>query len=474
MSQHTFFWHDYETFGINPSWDRPAQFAGIRTDDQLQAISDPLVIYCKPAPDVLPTPDACLVTGITPQIASVNGVVEAEFIAKIHQQLALPGTCGAGFNSIRFDDEVTRYTLYRNFFDPYAREYQYDCSRWDIIDLARMTFALRPDGVEWPRNDTGVPSFKLENLAAANGISHDSAHDALSDVSATIEFAKLLRSAQPKLFDWLFTLRNKHKVAQQIDVRSGKPIVHTTRMYPSSNGCTSLVMPLIYESRNKSSVLVYDLRYDPEEFLDLDSEALYHRLFTPVKELSESDSRLPVKSLKINHCPAIAPINTINDRGLARINLDLDLCARHREKILTATTFAERVEQAYSSREFELKDDVDQALYSGFFTDHDKKQIQRVHNSNPDEIATAEFMFNDSRLPELLFRYRARNWPQSLNSEEAERWKIHCTARLHDPAIGLESYFERIDKLREMHLGQKRVEGILSDLESWADSLLSV
>jgi len=473
MSQHTFFWHDYETFGINPSWDRPVQFAGIRTDDQLQAVGEPLVVYCKPVPDVLPTPDACLVTGITPQIALEQGVVEAEFIAKIHEQLALPGTCGVGFNSIRFDDEVTRYTLYRNFLDPYAREYQYDCSRWDIIDLTRMTFALRPDGIEWPYNETGDPSFKLENLAAANGVSHGSAHDALSDVYATIEFAKLLRSAQPKLFDWLFTLRNKHKVAQQIDVRTGKPIVHTTRMYPSSDGCTSLVMPLIYESRNKSSVLVYDLRHDPEEFLDLDSETLYHRLFTPVKELSETETRLPVKSLKINHCPAIAPLNTIDERGAERINIDLDLCARHREKILTATTFAERVERAFSSREFEATLDVDRALYSGFFTDHDKKLIQRVHKSSPAKIATAELRFDDSRLPELLFRYRARNWPESLNSVETERWKTHCSARLHDPDNGLEPYFKRITKLREKHHDQKRAEGILNDLESWADSLLS-
>ncbi len=449
------------------------QFAGIRTDDQLQAAGDPLVVYCKPVPDVLPTPDACLVTGITPQIALERGIVEAEFIAKIHEQLAQPGTCGAGFNSIRFDDEVTRYTLYRNFLDPYAREYQYDCSRWDIIDLTRMTFALRPDGIEWPCNETGVPSFKLENLAAANDVSHDSAHDALSDVYATIEFAKLLRSAQPKLFDWLFMLRNKHKVAQQIDVRTAKPILHTTRMYPSSDGCTSLVMPLIYESRNKSSVLVYDLRHDPEEFLELDSETLYHRLFTPVKELSETETRLPVKSLKINHCPAIAPLNTIDERGAERINLDLDRCAYHREKILTATTFAERVERAFSSREFETALDVDRALYSGFFNDHDKRLIQRVHKSSPAEIATAEFSFDDSRLPELLFRYRARNWPESLNSEEAERWKTHCSTRLHDPDNGLEPYFKRIAKLREKHHDQKRVAGILNDLESWADSLVS-
>jgi len=165
----SFYWHDYETFGVDPCRDRPAQFAGQRTNRDLEPIGEPLVVYCKPARDVLPSPMSCLITGITPQRAERDGLIEAEFAARLHEELAEPGTCAAGFNSIRFDDEFTRNLLYRNFYDPYAREWENGNSRWDIIDLARMCYALRPAGVEWPRHADGAASFRLEDLSGPGG-----------------------------------------------------------------------------------------------------------------------------------------------------------------------------------------------------------------------------------------------------------------------------------------------------------------
>ncbi|MGL4994969.1 MAG: exodeoxyribonuclease I, partial [Deefgea sp.] len=182
---HTFFWHDYETFGAVPRLDRPSQFAGIRTDGELNEIGEPLMIYCQPANDFLPDPFACLLTGITPQTCLEKGVPENQFANQIERELATPGTIGVGYNTIRFDDEVTRYLFWRNLMDPYAREWQNDCSRWDLLDVVRATYALRPAGIEWPINEEGKVSFKLEMLSAANGLVHEAAHDALSDVRAT-------------------------------------------------------------------------------------------------------------------------------------------------------------------------------------------------------------------------------------------------------------------------------------------------
>ena len=269
-----------------PGVDRPAQFAGLRTDEALNEVGDPLVIYCKPARDVLPHPEACLLTGITPQLAGAKGELEPEFIARIHAELAQPGTCGVGYNTLRFDDEVTRNTLYRNFYEPYAREWQQGNSRWDLIDLVRMTHALRPEGMEWPQHDDGRPSFRLEDLTVANGIGHESAHDALSDVRATIGLARLIRDRQPRLYDWLFQLRNKRKAAAQLDLVEHKPVLHTSRMYLSETGCTTLVMPLVSEPGNNNGVLVYDLRRDPRPFIDLGVEDLCDRLFTRAEDCS--------------------------------------------------------------------------------------------------------------------------------------------------------------------------------------------
>ncbi len=471
----TLYWHDYETFGVDPKRDRPAQFAGLRTDEALNEVGEPLVIYCKPARDVLPHPEACLLTGITPQLAEAQGILEPEFIARIHAELVQPGTCGVGYNTLRFDDEVTRNTLYRNFYDPYAREWQQGNSRWDLIDLVRMTYALRPEGIEWPRHDDGRPSFRLEDLAVANGIGHESAHDALSDVRATIGLARLIRDRQPRLYDWLFQLRNKRKVAEQMDLVGHEPVLHTSRMYLSETGCTTLVMPLVGEPGNNNSVLVYDLRQDPSPFLALDVEGLRDRMFTRAEDLPEGVERLPVKSVKINKCPALAPQKTLDEVATKRIAIDLAACARHYDLLSADKGFMQRVAQAYNSREFSPAGDVDLALYEGFLNDADRPLLANVRDASPQELAQTRFDFHDQRLPELLFRYRARNWPETLSVDEAQRWESFRRHRLQDAngggSITLAEYHERIALLRGEREGDAAAQRILDAMDEWATIL---
>ncbi|MBW8723072.1 MAG: exodeoxyribonuclease I, partial [Polaromonas sp.] len=292
MSSHTFLWHDYETFGINPRRDRPAQFAGIRTDAELNEIGEPLMIYCKPANDYLPDPESCLLTGITPQLCLERGVAEHEFAAKIEAVLAEPGTIGVGYNTIRFDDEVTRHLFWRNLMDPYAREWQNDCGRWDLLDVVRMCYALRPEGIAWPRkpderfpDDPSVtrPSFKLEDLARANGLMHDAAHDALSDVRATIALARLIRRAQPKLFDFALSLHKKDRVATELGLptspQTAQPFLHVSGMFPPERGCMAVMWPLATHPTNKNELLAWDLSQDPGELPLLDVATLRQRLF---------------------------------------------------------------------------------------------------------------------------------------------------------------------------------------------------
>ena len=236
MSELSFFWHDYETFGAVPRRDRPAQFAGLRTDADLNPIDAPLMCHCRPAPDFLPEPEACLLTGILPQECLEKGLPEHAFADAIERQLARPGTVGVGYNSIRFDDEVTRFLFWRNLIDPYAREWQNQCGRWDLLDVLRCARALRPEGIEWPMHEDGRASFKLEHLTRANGLDHDSAHDALSDVRATVALARLLKTAQPKLWDFCLRLRRKDAVLDEIAAAQsqGRPFLHVSGMYAPS------------------------------------------------------------------------------------------------------------------------------------------------------------------------------------------------------------------------------------------------
>ncbi len=483
----TFYWHDYETWGIDPRRDRAVQFAGVRTDEELNPVGEPLVLFSKPADDMLPHPEAALVTGLTPQAALAEGVCEAEFMAAIHRELAQPGTCGVGYNSIRFDDEFTRYGFYRNFIDPYGREWQNGNSRWDLIDVVRLTRALRPDGIEWPTHEDGSPSFRLEELTAANGISHAAAHDALSDVHATIALARLIREHQPRLYHYLFHMRNKHKIAGQLSVAEKHPLLHVSSRYPASQGCIAMVVPVAHHPVNKNGIIVYDLRHDPRPLLELEAEEIRERLFTPREELADDAVRIPLKTLHINKCPVLVPMNTLTENAVREWAIDVAAGERHLEMIRRADNLEQKIQAVHAPRDLERQQgasgspwggdgDPDQALYGGgFFSDADRRQIERVRMSNPKELATAAFTFADSRLPEMLFRYRARNWPDTLSGEERKKWDEFRRRRLSDPQLGgisLNEYREKVARMMvEPALGQRDRE-ILSALADWPDLIL--
>ncbi|VAX10381.1 Exodeoxyribonuclease I [hydrothermal vent metagenome] len=471
----TFYWHDYETWGTDPRRDRPAQFAGIRTDEDLNVVGKPLMIYCKPANDILPQPDACMVTGILPQKALAEGVCEADFMASIYAQLVRPGTCGVGYNSIRFDDEFTRYGLYRNFFDPYAREWQNGNSRWDIIDMVRLTYALRPEGIEWPKYEDGTPCFKLEKLTVANSIVHAAAHDALSDVHATIALAKLIKDRQPRLFDYIFNLRNKRLLDQQFDLRAKTPVLHVSSMFPAEFGRIAMVAPVARHPTNKNGVIVFDLRHDPRPFLELSVESLHERLFTPAAELPEGVERVPLKMVHLNKSPVVVPMNTLTPEAAERWQIDVAAGERHVQALCDAVGFDEKVRQAHGMHKFESASDPDHDLYGGFFGDSDRRLIDVVRKTRPQNMGGLELAFDDRRLPEMLFRYRARNWPNTLSAEENIRWDEFRRARITESdgggSITLADYRERIAALKSDSALSEEQLSLLDDLSNWGESI---
>jgi exodeoxyribonuclease-1 len=468
----SFYWHDYETSGTDPRRDRPVQFAGQRTTPDLEPIGEPLSIYCRPARDVLPQPAACLVTGITPQHADRQGVIEAEFAARINEELALPGTCAAGYNSIRFDDEFTRNLLYRNFYDPYEREYKNENARWDIIDLARMCYALRPQGIDWPQREDLTPSFRLEDLTAANGLGHEHAHDALSDVHATIAFARLLRTRQPRLWNFYFALRRKQRAFELLDYAHRTPVLHVSSRYPAERGCLAIVAPLALHPERATSVIVYDLGVDPTPLLELGADEIADRLFTPRADLPEGVSRIPLKAVHANKSPALAPLSVLKDVDIARIGLDPNLCMAHLQLLNKATGLPEKLRQVFASpRDERGIADPELSIYSGFASDADKRLFSEVRRTPPVELGRRDFGFRDPRYAELLFRYRARNWPQTLAADENQRWEEFCRARLTQStpitALTLEQYFAEIVAARTNPATTDAQRALLDQLDAW-------
>jgi len=478
MSARTFFWHDYETFGVVPRRDRPAQFAGIRTDAELNEIDEPVMIYCKPAPDYLPDPGACLLTGITPQLCLERGLPEHEFAARIERELARPGTVGVGYNTIRFDDEVTRFMFWRNLIDPYSREWRNDCGRWDLLDVVRLTRALRPEGIEWPTREDGTGSFRLEDLSRANGLAHEAAHDALSDVRATIALARLIRQRQPRLFDFAFGLRRKDRVAAELGLPTApghaRPFLHVSGMFGAERGSLAVMWPLASHPTNRNELLAWDLAYDPRELATLDVETIRQRLFTRSADLPEGVTRLPVKSVHLNKSPmVVGNLRTLTPQMAERWHIDMAQAMRHAE-LAAALPDMSAIWPGVFERPREAAADVDEDLYGGFVGDADRRRLEQLRALSPAELAHARTGFDDGRLEELLFRYRARNFPDSLSGDEAQRWEEHRAARLLEGEGGarnVDAYFAEIDTLAERADGDERAEGILSQLYDYAEAI---
>jgi len=438
------FWYDYETTGIDPRRDRPLQVAGVRTDEDLNEIGEPLNIYCQPSDDILPHPAACLITGITPSQLAAKGVSEAEFMARVHAEMMQLGTCGVGYNSLRFDDEVTRYSLYRNFFDPYAREWQGGNSRWDLIDLVRAAYALRPEGIVWPQEE-GRVSLKLERLTAANGIEHGQAHDALSDVRATIALARLIRSKQPKLYNYLYQMRSKQQVLKQI--RLLQPLVHISGRFAGTRHYLAQVLPLAWHPRNRNALIVCDLHADPTPLLNEDAESLRRRLYTRREQLGEGELPVPLKLLHINRCPVLAPLNVLRGEDIERLQLDMNSPLQHADQLVAAQAqWHDKLALIYGEEGFAPSEDPEQQLYDGFIGDRDRRLCEQVRSAEPAQLATTVLPFDDARLPELLFRYRARNFSSSLDAAEQQRWVMFCQQRLTRPECGAPNTLAAFDQ----------------------------
>ena len=467
----TFYWHDYETWGATPAVDRPSQFAGVRTDEQLNIISDPLVLMCKPPVDIWPNPEATLVTGILPQVAEKEGLSEREFIKRIHAEFAKPGTCGVGYNSLRFDDEVTRYTLYRNFYDPYEREWRNGNSRWDIIDMVRLVYALRPDGIEWPEIEEKV-SFKLELLSQANGITHANAHDAYSDVEATIALAKLIKERKPALYDYVVNNRGKHQAAKFIDIAACKPLLHISSRFPSTRGCAGLIAPVAMHPQNKNAVIVMELSADPSPLAQLSPEEIRERVFTSQDDLPEGEERLPVKLVHLNKCPILATPKLLDESAAQRLGIDKAKCEANWQTLRNMNV-GQKLQAMYQLDNFESPSDPEQRLYDGFIGDSDKKLMTEVRRMKGADFSARNAVFDDDRLNGMLLAYKGRNFDDAFSSDERAQWNEFVEDRLINGGERLLSYkafTQRINELLVEYEGDSKKNALLKGLLEYASN----
>ncbi len=465
----TFFFYDLETSGLSARDDRIMQFAGIRTDLDLNKIGEPVNVLVKLNDDTLPAPEALFVTGITPQQTVADGYTEAEFAKLMQEEIFTPDTIAVGFNSIRFDDEFMRHLFWRNFYDPYSWSWKEGRSRWDLLDVVRMTRALRPEGIEWPFVD-GKEANRLELITKQNKIDHFKAHDALSDVEALIAVTKLIKQKQPQLYGYLLKMRDKKEVMQLVNLDVKQPFVYVSGRYSGDYHKATVAFPLT--SGRNGNVVVYDLRHDPTPFLKMSAKELADLFYTPwEKRQAEGFVALPVKAMQYNRAPAVAPVGVLEQSdGWERIQLTPAVITKHRDMLLAAPAFAENVRSIFEAKsDFKKSPDAEAQLYDGFLNERDNVRTEKVRHMRAAELADYHPTFDDERLTPLLLHYKARNFPKSLAQDEVIAWEEWRTAHLQRQ---LPDFLRSLQKLSRTSDESKQF--ILQELQLWAESILPV
>jgi exodeoxyribonuclease-1 len=470
----SFYFYDLETSGVRSRQARIMQFGGQRTDMNLKPIGEPDNILIKLSDDILPEPDAILIHGITPQKTRADGISEADFARFLINKIATPDTIIIGFNNIRFDDEFIRHLLWRNFYDAYEWQWKDGRSRWDLLDAVRMTRALRPGGIKWPFAPDGQASNRLEFLSAVNKLDHDSAHDALSDVRASMAIARLIRNKQPKLFDYLLNLRDKTKVEALVGKRD--PVIYSSGRYPSEFEKTTVAV-IIAHRTDRPGALMYDLRIDPDEFTKLSVAELAQRW----SARGEGTPYFPVKALSYNKSPAIAPLSVLDKQSAKRLQLDKVQIDEHLKKLRGAKDFGDKLNYAlqtvYPPKQPEMvidEQNVDEQLYDNFVKDADRVKMGVVRAADLAELGQLKLDFTDDRLQALLPLYKARNFPQTLSSEEQAAWEKFKTKRLLSggQASRAAKYFNRLEELGKQSQLNKQQKYLLKELQLYAQSIL--
>ncbi|UOY04296.1 exodeoxyribonuclease I [Candidatus Blochmanniella pennsylvanica] len=489
VSQPSFFIYDYETFGINPALDRPAQFAGIRTNNTLKPIEKEKIFFCRLSNDYLPDPQSVLITGIAPQDTLRHGLIESEFARRIHQLFCIPKTCILGYNNIHFDDEFSRNIFYRNFHDPYLWAYQRGNSRWDLLHVLRACYSLCPNGITWPLNIQNKPSFRLKDLTQANAIKHLSAHDAMSDVYATLELTKLIKEAQPQLFQFLFDHRTKYQLQKIIDLDTMNPLIFImNKINNKYKNFITYIAPISRHPINPNILIACDLNGNIDNLVNLNINTIYQKLYSNHITIYDILKKIPLRFIRLNACPILIPINffeknNINTTYTMQLSTNYRYCLKNlnfirmhensvylRNKINTLYTI---IGSYINQQNIYNNLHVDSQLYHRLFNNSDRKIIESIRRTHSKELKNLCTDHVDTRLKPLLFYYRARNFPNTLNYQEQKKWLNYKKNKLFNTDQS-KSYNDKLNQLLSIYKYNDQKITLLHSLQKYYQYLYEV
>ena len=457
-SKPSFYWYDTETTGLRISYDRIIQFAGQRTDLSLQPLGEPMSAYVKLPPEILPTAKSFEITKIRPTTLAEQGIPEHELFWKLSQELKSANTCIIGYNNLSFDDSFLRFGMYRSLLPPYEHEHKRRNTRLDLLSIVRLTGALRPDGLEWPICD-GVPTFSLEKLAAANGIAVEDAHDALADVNMTLALARKVKAAQPKLWEYAYTLRKKGIAKELLDPDARQTILHVSPKYGNSRYCLAPVLPIARHPQMYTRIIVVDLESNIDLLLSSNSDELARLLFerSDTDEQVEPGERLIVNIVPINQSPMVAELKALLPENIKRLNIDQAKIERNSRRLLEATDLPTKLREIYGAQNKEKQPKIaEEALYDSFISDNDRDASANLWNDLNGGKSWNVASFEDPRLRELYARLKTKVAPEELSKSEQQNYHEFVRQQLVRADRNLFKTQENTKELLKQELGKEQ------------------
>jgi exodeoxyribonuclease I len=416
----TYLFYDIETTGLHNCFDQILQFAAIRTDLQLNEL-ERHSIWVRLRPDVMPAPRAILTHQISLTHLAQVGSCEYEAVKQIHGLVNTPGTISLGYNSLDFDDDFLRFSFYRNLLPPYTHQYANGCGRMDLFPFTVIYFLYHKNALAtWPTKPTGGSSLRLEDLSRANDLAADNAHDAMTDVEATLALARRFYASH--LQSWEYICGYFNKTTEQ-DRLAKLAKYAALRLDDNIHPQAVLVKGKVGAKNNYQNVVLSlgnSLHYANQSlWLQLDNAALQRTTIESV-----ADTAIFVQRKKGAGMPVLLPViprylQKISDERQQTVQSNIEWLLQH-PHILRAIINYHR----HYKYQKVVNLDLDAALYeNGFLSDSEQAACFRFHAATLEQkIAMLELaQFPTAKLRDQALRLLGRNYyaalPQALQQE---------------------------------------------------------
>ena len=413
--------YDFETCSSNVSYGQIIQAAAVLVNDSFQEL-DRYEGRCKLSPGVVPEAMALLVNKTTPRMLKETNLSHYQMVRQMTDKFKeWKNSIFIGYNSINFDEEFLRRTLFKNLEYPYLTNTNGN-ERGDLFSLARACHLYYPGSIKTPISDKNNPIFKLEQLAPMNDIQHDHAHSAMGDVIATIEIAKLLNKKAPNVWKASLMTTNKDKSFQLI---KNEELFCTDFFYYGKS--VPFVLTYVCQHPQWGYPMCFDLKSDPNYYFSLS-----------IHELKKELNKKPkvIRTIKHKKHPIImnpsygTNFDNYKQLGIKKLKQRAKLIRSNNEFAKKVASILDTEAQEKQDLDSQLDIYPEESIYKKFSTDYDNKIMVEFHKADWKNKFSVLQKFKDERMQYFGKKILYEESPESLPKNEYNSIHKEIAARI--------------------------------------------